>query len=72
MSVKTSDVFKVPFTGLKFPWGVWWGVSAALSFFPGVFLWIITLGGFRYWHLSQKYLDFCLDSKIARDELNGY
>jgi len=67
MSVRISDVFKIPLTNLKFPWGIWWGGTAILTFFPGIFLWVITLGGFRYWNLSKKYLDFCTNKQISRD-----
>jgi len=64
-----SDWFKIPGTKWKFPWGIFWGVTSVLFMLPGLPLWLITLGGFRHWHLQKMWLDFCSNSQIERDGL---
>jgi hypothetical protein len=67
--VDANEVFKVPLTGLKIPWGIYWFFVAVLFFIPGTFLWAISLGGFRHWNLQRKWLDYCVISKLRRDGL---
>jgi len=72
LSVKINDILKVPLTDLKFPWGIWWGLTTILSLPFGIILWTVTLGGFRYFHLMKKWLDFCVESKLKREGFYGH
>lgn len=62
-----SDWFKIPFTKLDIPYATIFTVTAFFSLFIGIPLWLVTFGGFRYFHIMQKYVSYLVDKDLAQD-----
>jgi len=70
VGIKSSDVFAIPLTKVNW-YFVLWMIAVILTMLPGTLLCIITLGGFRYYHLMGKLCSYLVDKQLAK-ELNGY
>lgn len=66
-----KDVFKVPFTNVKIPYAAIWVFYVLLSAPLGILLWAITLGGFRYFHLSGLVCDHLTELSL-KQTYRGY
>lgn len=58
-----GEVFKVPFTDVRWYFMAWMSYCLVTGF-PGFILWFCTFGGFRYWYLSDKVLDHLLKKDL--------
>jgi hypothetical protein len=64
-----NDFAKIPFTkiNINLPWMLIWLLPTMTTLIPGTLLWAITLGGFRYWHLLNMFLNWTVDKKLEED-----
>lgn len=66
--MKYSDIFTIP--GSKINWYfTLWMMHILITLVPGTVLWLITLGGFRYYHLTNKLYLYLVGKSIAK---HGY
>lgn len=61
--MQINDFITVPLTKINI-WFTCWFMFVVLTIIPGSILWLITLGGFRYFHLSSLLCTFLVEKDI--------
>ena len=62
--MKFTDVFNWPW---KFEHGEGsFTIAAVVSVIPGVILWLLTFGAFRYFHLMDMYCNYTVEKELER------
>ena len=66
--MKLNDIITIPLTKMNWYMATWI-VLSIVTVIPGVLLWLITLGGFRYFNIMNKVLITLVEKDLRN---NGY
>lgn len=56
------DFIKIPFTKIDYQFVAY--VASLPLIIPGILLWAVTLGGFRFFHLFDMWTDYTIQQSI--------
>jgi hypothetical protein len=61
--MKLGDILTIPLTKVNWYYTTW-VFTCIITLIPGLILWIVTLGGFRYFNVMTKFCAYLVDKDL--------
>lgn len=69
--MKLKDIIDIPLRNLNIYFSSW-VIIVFISIVPGTLLWLVTLGGFRYFNIMSKLCKYLVDKDFAENHRSYY